>query len=119
MAGLHSTKDCILGLFRRNRLPLVFCVSLPLISRRFFLLGVSALTLSACSSTGGTRRLADGQTVIQVDEPWATYYAAPANEPGEFGEQAPAKKRRRRRKPANRDGGAVSASPPSDTTGEH
>jgi lipoprotein-anchoring transpeptidase ErfK/SrfK len=55
-------------------------VSLALISRRFFLLGVSALTLSACSSTG-TRRLADGQVVIQVEEPWATYYASPANEP--------------------------------------
>jgi len=52
-----------------------------LTSRRLFLLGVSALALSACSSTGGTRRLAEGQTVIQVDEPWATWYAASTPEP--------------------------------------
>lgn len=49
-------------------------------SRRLFLLGVSALALSACSSTGRTR-LADGMVVIQVDEPWATYYAAKPEEP--------------------------------------
>ena len=36
-------------------------------------------------------------------------------EPGALGDAPPAKKRRRRRKPVNRDGGAVSASPPSDT----
>lgn len=51
-----------------------------LTSRRLFLLGVSALALSACSSTGRTR-LADGQVVIQVDEPWATYYSAKPEEP--------------------------------------
>jgi len=55
-------------------------VSFALVSRRLFLLGVSALTLSACSSTG-PRRLADGQTVIEVEEPWASYYAAKTNEP--------------------------------------
>ncbi len=49
-------------------------------SRRLFLIGASALALSACTSTG-SRRLADGQVVIQVDEPWATYYAAKTNEP--------------------------------------
>ena len=36
-------------------------------------------------------------------------------EPGALGDAPPAKKRRRRRKPVNREGGAVSASPPSDT----
>lgn len=51
-----------------------------LTSRRLFLLGASALALSACSSTG-SRRLADGYTVIDVDEPWATYYAAKPEEP--------------------------------------
>jgi lipoprotein-anchoring transpeptidase ErfK/SrfK len=52
-----------------------------LTSRRFFIVGAAALALSACSSTGGTRRLADGKTVIQVDEPWASYYAAKLDEP--------------------------------------
>jgi lipoprotein-anchoring transpeptidase ErfK/SrfK len=51
-----------------------------LTSRRLFLLGVSALALSACSSTG-RQRLADGKVVIQVDEPWATWYAASTTEP--------------------------------------
>jgi len=51
-----------------------------LTTRRLFLLGVSALALSACSSTG-SRRLSDGRQVIQVDEPWASYYAAKTNEP--------------------------------------
>lgn len=50
-------------------------------SRRLFLIGASALALSACSSTGGTRRVTDGRTVIQVDEPWASYYAAKTDEP--------------------------------------
>jgi lipoprotein-anchoring transpeptidase ErfK/SrfK len=50
-----------------------------LTSRRLFLIGVSALALTACSSTG-RRSLRDGSTVIQVDEPWATYYAAKPNE---------------------------------------
>jgi lipoprotein-anchoring transpeptidase ErfK/SrfK len=49
-------------------------------SRRLFLIGVSALALSACSSTG-RKRLADGQVVIQVDEPWASHYAARTSEP--------------------------------------
>ncbi|MDP3170066.1 MAG: polynucleotide adenylyltransferase PcnB, partial [Polaromonas sp.] len=43
--------------------------------------------------------------------------AAPFPEFGDSGEPAPAKKRRRRRKPANREGGALSATPPSDTSG--
>lgn len=48
-------------------------------SRRLFLIGASALALSACSSTG--RRSLKGQTIIQVDEPWASYYAAKTDEP--------------------------------------
>ena len=44
--------------------------------------------------------------------------AAPFPEFGESGEPAPAKKRRRRRKPANRDGGAQTASPPTDGPGD-
>jgi lipoprotein-anchoring transpeptidase ErfK/SrfK len=51
-----------------------------LTSRRLFLLGVSAFALSACSSTG-SRRLAQSGIVIQVDQPWATYYSAKTNEP--------------------------------------
>src|SRR5690349_23868782 len=51
-----------------------------LTSRRLFLIGVSALALTACSSTG-RRSLRDGSTVIQVDEPWASYYSAKPNEP--------------------------------------
>ncbi len=50
-------------------------------SRRVFLIGISALALSACSSTRGSRPLAEGRTIIQVDEPWASYYAAKTNEP--------------------------------------
>ncbi|MDP1741691.1 polynucleotide adenylyltransferase PcnB [Polaromonas sp.] len=44
---------------------------------------------------------------------------APASASGEGGDAAPAKKRRRRRKPANREGGAMSASPPSDAPGDY
>jgi poly(A) polymerase len=47
----------------------------------------------------------------------STQPAAPSPGFGEAGEAAPAKKRRRRRKPANREGGAQTASPPSDTAG--
>ena len=42
-----------------------------------------------------------------------------SSELGDIGEAAPAKKRRRRRKPVNREGGALSASPPSDAPGGH
>lgn len=49
-------------------------------SRRLFLIGVSALALTACSSTG-RRSLRDGRVVIDVDQPWATYYAAKTDEP--------------------------------------
>lgn len=49
-------------------------------SRRLFLIGASALALSACSSTG-RRSLGDGRVVIDVEEPWATYYAAKSDEP--------------------------------------
>ena len=49
-------------------------------TRRLFLIGASALALSACSSTRTTRLQAEGFTVIQVDEPWASYYAAKPNE---------------------------------------
>ena len=42
-----------------------------------------------------------------------------SSEPGDSGEVAPAKKRRRRRKPVVREGGAESASPPSDAPGGH
>jgi lipoprotein-anchoring transpeptidase ErfK/SrfK len=53
-----------------------------LTSRRLFLLGISALALSACTSTRGQRRLAaEGKTVIQIEEPWASYYAAQTDEP--------------------------------------
>ena len=45
--------------------------------------------------------------------------SAPSPEPGESGEAAPAKKRRRRRKPGNREGGAVSTSPPPDAPGDY
>jgi lipoprotein-anchoring transpeptidase ErfK/SrfK len=51
-----------------------------LTSRRLFLIGVSALALTACSSTG-RRSLRDGSVVIDVDQPWATYYAAKTDEP--------------------------------------
>lgn len=50
-------------------------------TRRLFLVGSAALALAACSSTGRSRVTVDGQQVIQVDEPWATYYAAKPNEP--------------------------------------
>lgn len=49
-------------------------------SRRFFLLGLSTLALTACSSTG-RRSLNDGRVVIDVEQPWATYYAAKPDEP--------------------------------------
>jgi lipoprotein-anchoring transpeptidase ErfK/SrfK len=49
-----------------------------LTSRRLFLIGSAALALSACSSTG-KRSL--NTNVIQVDEPWATYYSAKTDEP--------------------------------------
>lgn len=49
-------------------------------SRRLFLIGVSALALTACSSTG-RRSLRDGSVVIDVEQPWATYYAAKTDEP--------------------------------------
>ncbi|HEY9010302.1 MAG TPA: L,D-transpeptidase [Devosia sp.] len=52
-----------------------------MISRRLFLLGISTLALSACSSTGSRRQLGPGQVVIDVPEPWATYYAANTGEP--------------------------------------
>ena len=51
-----------------------------LTTRRLFLIGVSALALTACSSTG-RRSLGDGRVVIDVEEPWASYYAAKTNEP--------------------------------------
>lgn len=47
-------------------------------SRRFFLIGVSALALSACSST---KRASLQASVFDVDEPWTTYYAAVPGEP--------------------------------------
>ena len=52
-----------------------------MISRRLFLLGISTLALSACSSTGSRRQLGPGEVVIDVPEPWATYYAASTGEP--------------------------------------
>lgn len=48
-------------------------------TRRLFLIGASALALSACSS--GNRRRLDGAVVIDVDQPWASYYAAVPGEP--------------------------------------
>lgn len=58
---------------------------------------------------------ADGDAPRSDD---AGHALAPSAESGEFGEPAPAKKRRRRRKPANREGGALPASPPSDAPGD-
>jgi lipoprotein-anchoring transpeptidase ErfK/SrfK len=49
-----------------------------LTSRRLFLIGASALALSACSST---KRPALRTNVIDVPEPWASQYAAVPNEP--------------------------------------
>jgi len=49
-----------------------------LTSRRLFLIGLSTLALGACSSTRTTTRRAN---VIDVDEPWASYYAAAPGEP--------------------------------------
>ena len=46
-----------------------------LTSRRLFLAGSAALLLSACSSTRSTSRLANGLTVIDVEEPWASHYS--------------------------------------------
>jgi lipoprotein-anchoring transpeptidase ErfK/SrfK len=48
-------------------------------TRRLFLIGISALALSACSSSSGRRP--DGSIVLDIDEPWASYYAAVPNEP--------------------------------------
>lgn len=50
-------------------------------SRRLFLFGAAALALSACSSTRSTRLADAGLTVIDVDEPWASYYSAKPSEP--------------------------------------
>ena len=44
-------------------------------TRRLFLAGSAALLLSACSSTRNAPRLADGLTVIDVPEPWASHYS--------------------------------------------
>src|SRR5690606_24544262 len=46
-------------------------------TRRLFLIGLSTLALGACSSTRTTRHA----NVIDVDEPWASYYAAVPGEP--------------------------------------
>ncbi|MDP3355644.1 MAG: polynucleotide adenylyltransferase PcnB, partial [Polaromonas sp.] len=51
--------------------------------------------------------------------PDAGQATAPASASGEGGDAAPAKKRRRRRKPANREGGAMSASLPPDAPGDY
>ncbi len=45
-----------------------------LTTRRMFLAGGAALTLSACSSVGGGKNFF-GPTIIQVDEPWASHYS--------------------------------------------
>ncbi|RYG29179.1 MAG: L,D-transpeptidase, partial [Burkholderiales bacterium] len=47
-------------------------------TRRMFVIGSAALALSACSSTGKPSLNAN---VIQVDEPWASYYSYKADEP--------------------------------------
>jgi lipoprotein-anchoring transpeptidase ErfK/SrfK len=51
-----------------------------LTTRRLFLIGSAALALSACSSTG-KRDLNARTNVIQVDEPWASYYSMKTDEP--------------------------------------
>jgi lipoprotein-anchoring transpeptidase ErfK/SrfK len=48
-------------------------------TRRLFLAGVSALALSACSSSN-SRRLGSA-IVLDIEEPWASYYAAVPGEP--------------------------------------
>ena len=48
-------------------------------TRRLFLIGASALALSACSSTSSRRR--DGSIVLDIPQPWASYYAAVPGEP--------------------------------------
>jgi lipoprotein-anchoring transpeptidase ErfK/SrfK len=50
-----------------------------LISRRLFLTGASALALSACSSS--RRPPLSLANIIDVEQPWATYYAAVPAEP--------------------------------------
>ena len=50
-------------------------------TRRLFLIGGAALALSACSSTGKRDLTASRANVIQVDEPWASYYSMKTNEP--------------------------------------
>lgn len=47
-------------------------------SRRLFLIGLSTLALSACTSS---RRAAQRDNVIDVPQPWASYYAAVPGEP--------------------------------------
>ena len=48
-------------------------------SRRLLLVGLSALALSACTSS--KRLAALNINIIDVDEPWATYYSATPGEP--------------------------------------
>ena len=49
-------------------------------TRRLFLVGGAALALSACSSTGRRQLTASNPNVIQVDEPWASYYSMKRDE---------------------------------------
>ncbi|MDB5539728.1 MAG: hypothetical protein JWQ89_1455 [Devosia sp.] len=48
-------------------------------TRRLFMIGSAALALSACSSTG--QRQLTASNIIQVDEPWASYYSMKTDEP--------------------------------------
>ena len=88
MAGVGLRCGCVLPALDRT-IGLRLCaptltLTLPsefvLTNRRLFLIGISALALSACTTTS-RRSPGDGRVVIQVDEPWATYYAAKTDEP--------------------------------------
>jgi len=52
-----------------------------LTTRRLFLIGTAALALGACSSTARTRIAAADPYVIDVEEPWASYYSMVPDEP--------------------------------------
>jgi lipoprotein-anchoring transpeptidase ErfK/SrfK len=50
-------------------------------TRRLFLIGASALALSACTSGNNRRLAAGGPIVLDIEQPWASYYSAVPGEP--------------------------------------